>query len=67
MTEEIVLAHFIASDDVEHSRSSHTPGARWRGDLLRPRSRGAQFMTPPKQYQYEIRCYIGDPDGYLVE
>ena len=30
-------------------------------------ARGAQFMTPPKQYEYEIRCYIRDPDGYLIE
>ena len=26
-------------------------------------ARGAQFLTPPKQHQYEIRCYIRDPDG----
>jgi catechol 2,3-dioxygenase-like lactoylglutathione lyase family enzyme len=30
-------------------------------------SRGAQFLTPPKQHQYEIRCYIRDPDGHLIE
>ena len=29
-------------------------------------ARGAQFLTPPKQHQYEIRCYIRDPDGYLA-
>jgi catechol 2,3-dioxygenase-like lactoylglutathione lyase family enzyme len=28
---------------------------------------GAQFLTPPKQHQYEIRCYIRDPDGYIIE
>ena len=26
-------------------------------------ARGAHFLTPPKQHQYEIRCYIRDPDG----
>ena len=26
-----------------------------------------QFLTPPKQHEYEIRCYIRDPDGYLIE
>ena len=31
------------------------------------RARGAIFLTPPKQHQYEIRCYIRDPDGYLIE
>ncbi|HLK92090.1 MAG TPA: VOC family protein [Polyangia bacterium] len=31
------------------------------------RARGAQFLTPPKQHQYEIRCYLRDPDGNLIE
>ena len=30
-------------------------------------ARGAEFLTPPKQHQTEIRCYIRDPDGYLIE
>ena len=30
-------------------------------------ARGAHFLTPPKQHQYEKRCYIRDPDGYLIE
>jgi catechol 2,3-dioxygenase-like lactoylglutathione lyase family enzyme len=30
-------------------------------------ARGANFLTPPKQHQYEIRCYIRDPDGHLIE
>jgi catechol 2,3-dioxygenase-like lactoylglutathione lyase family enzyme len=30
-------------------------------------ARGARFLTPPKQHQYEIRCYIRDPDGHLIE
>ena len=25
------------------------------------------ILTPPKQHQYEIRCYIRDPDGHLIE
>ncbi len=29
--------------------------------------RGAQFLTPPKRHQTEIRCYIRDPDGHLIE
>lgn len=31
------------------------------------RSRGADFLTEPKQRETEIRCYIRDPDGYLIE
>jgi catechol 2,3-dioxygenase-like lactoylglutathione lyase family enzyme len=30
-------------------------------------ARGAQFLTPPKQHEFEIRCYIRDPDGSLIE
>jgi catechol 2,3-dioxygenase-like lactoylglutathione lyase family enzyme len=30
-------------------------------------ARGAKFLTPPKQLETEIRCYIRDPDGHLIE
>ena len=29
--------------------------------------RGAEFLTPPKDHGREIRCYIRDPDGHLIE
>ena len=32
----------------------------WRG-------RGAEFLTPPQDRGAEIRCYIRDPDGHLIE
>jgi lactoylglutathione lyase len=31
------------------------------------RSRGAEFLTPPKEHASEIRCYLRDPDGHLIE
>ncbi len=119
---ELVVTHFIVSDDVERSRRFYTDvlggtvarsgeptnvalANSWivinRGggptddkpavtletprDLDRVSSflnirvkdieavyaewsaRGAQFLTPPKQHAYEIRCYIRDPDGHLIE
>jgi catechol 2,3-dioxygenase-like lactoylglutathione lyase family enzyme len=121
---ELVLTHFIVSDDVERSRRFYTdvlggkvafsgPGGltyvalanSWiiinvgggptddkpavtletPRDLDRVSSflnirvkdiaavyaewsdRGAEFLTPPKQHKYEIRCYIRDPDGHLIE
>jgi catechol 2,3-dioxygenase-like lactoylglutathione lyase family enzyme len=122
---EVVLTHFIVSDDVERSRRFYTDvlggtlafsgprgeptnvalGNSWivinagggptddkpavtletPRDLDRVSSflnirvkdieaayaewsaRGAQFLTPPKQHAYEIRCYIRDPDGHLIE
>jgi hypothetical protein len=30
-------------------------------------SRGAKFVTEPKVHATELRCYIRDPDGYLIE
>ena len=32
----------------------------WRG-------RGATFLTPPIDRGREIRCYVRDPDGHLIE
>ncbi len=31
------------------------------------RSKGAEFLTPPIDRGGEIRCYMRDPDGYLIE
>ena len=30
-------------------------------------ARGAEFLTPPIQRATEIRCYLRDPDGHLIE
>lgn len=29
--------------------------------------RGAKFITEPKVHATELRCYMRDPDGYLIE
>ena len=31
------------------------------------RSRGAEFITEPIEKYGETRCYIRDPDGYIIE
>ena len=31
------------------------------------RSKGAEFLTPPIDRGAEIRCYMRDPDGYMIE
>ena len=31
------------------------------------KSRGAEFLTAPIAKYGEIRCYIRDPDGYIIE
>jgi catechol 2,3-dioxygenase-like lactoylglutathione lyase family enzyme len=30
-------------------------------------SRGAEFLTPPTDRGSELRCYMRDPDGHLIE
>ena len=30
-------------------------------------SRGAKFITEPNVHATEMRCYMRDPDGYLIE
>jgi catechol 2,3-dioxygenase-like lactoylglutathione lyase family enzyme len=120
--EEMVLTHFIVSDDVERSRRFYTevlggktvrsgepsyvalakswiiinvgggptddkptvtletpPDPDRASSFLNIRVadiqdvyakwtvRGAQFLTPPKKHATELRCYIRDPDGYLIE
>jgi catechol 2,3-dioxygenase-like lactoylglutathione lyase family enzyme len=30
-------------------------------------SRGAEFLTPPTDRGGELRCYLRDPDGHLIE
>ena len=49
-----------AASSISGSTDIHAVYAEWS-------ARGAQFLTPPKQHQYEIRCYIRDPDGYIIE
>ena len=33
---------------------------QWRGG-------GAEFLTPPTDRENELRCYMRDPDGHLIE
>jgi catechol 2,3-dioxygenase-like lactoylglutathione lyase family enzyme len=30
-------------------------------------ARGAEFLTPPVDHGREIRCFVRDPDGHLIE
>jgi catechol 2,3-dioxygenase-like lactoylglutathione lyase family enzyme len=30
-------------------------------------TKGAEFLTPPKDHGREIRAYLRDPDGHLIE
>ena len=36
-------------------------------DIAARSARGAKFLTPPIDRGGEIRCYMRDPDGHLIE
>jgi catechol 2,3-dioxygenase-like lactoylglutathione lyase family enzyme len=29
--------------------------------------RGAEFLNPPVESEWEVRCFFRDPDGHLLE
>ena len=31
------------------------------------KAKGAEFLTEPKDHEREWRCYMRDPDGYIIE
>ena len=73
---------FVEADGVRHAWAEHAPFIE-PGDTtsiflnLRVadiqaryeewKSKGAEFLTPPIDREAEIRCYMRDPDGYLIE
>lgn len=50
---------------VTHELTMRVPDCKAAYETLR--SRGAEFLTPPVEYQHEIRCFFRDPDGHLLE
>ncbi len=52
-------------DRVSHSITIRVPDCQAAYETLK--SRGAEFLTPPVHWEYEIRCFFRDPDGHLFE
>lgn len=52
-------------DRVSHQLTMRVPNCREAYEVLR--GRGAEFLTPPKDWGGEIRCFFRDPDGHLLE
>lgn len=50
---------------VSHELTIRVPDCRCAYEILR--ARGAEFLTPPVEYEWEIRCFFRDPDGHLLE
>jgi catechol 2,3-dioxygenase-like lactoylglutathione lyase family enzyme len=50
---------------VNHAMTIRVPDCQAAYETLK--ARGAQFITPPVDWGYEIRCFFRDPDGHLFE
>lgn len=50
---------------VGHSFTIRVPDCQAAYELLK--ARGADFLTPPVNWEYEIRAFFRDPDGHLFE
>jgi catechol 2,3-dioxygenase-like lactoylglutathione lyase family enzyme len=52
-------------DTVDHEMTIRVPDCRGAYESLR--SRGAEFLTPPAESDWEVRAFFRDPDGHLLE
>ena len=61
----VTFAPPAATDIVSHELTIRVADCRASYETLR--QRGATFLTPPVEYDSEIRCFFRDPDGNLLE
>ena len=52
-------------DTVSHAMTIRVPDCRAAHETLS--SRGAEFLTPPVESEWEVRAFFRDPDGHLLE
>ncbi len=52
-------------DSVSHSMTIRVADCRSAYEELR--GRGAEFLTPPVESNWEVRAFFRDPDGHLLE
>ena len=50
---------------VDHEITIRVPDCRVAYDVLR--ERGAEFLTPSVESDWEVRAFFSDPDGHLLE
>src|SRR5262249_3833955 len=62
---DVTFAPPADPDTVSHEITIRVPDCRAAYQTLL--SRGARFLTPPVEYEWEIRCFFRDPDGHLLE
>jgi catechol 2,3-dioxygenase-like lactoylglutathione lyase family enzyme len=52
-------------DRVDHAFTIRVSDCREAYETLK--ARGAEFLTPPVDHGWEVRCFLRDPDGHLWE
>jgi catechol 2,3-dioxygenase-like lactoylglutathione lyase family enzyme len=62
---DVVLAPPDRAAAVAHAMTVRVPDCR--ATYASVRDRGGEFLTPPHDWGAEIRCFLRDPDGHLVE
>ena len=62
---EVTYAILDNPNQVSHSMTIRVPDCQQSYEVLK--SRGAEFLTDPVNWGYEIRAFFRDPDGHLFE
>ena len=62
---EVTFAPPSDPNQVSHAMTIRVPDCQAAYEMLK--ARGAEFITPPVDWGYEIRCFFRDPDGHLFE
>lgn len=62
---DVTFAPPADPNTVSHEMTIRVPDCGAAYETLR--ARGAQFLTPPVEYEWEVRCFFRDPDGHLLE
>jgi catechol 2,3-dioxygenase-like lactoylglutathione lyase family enzyme len=62
---DVTFAAPVDPRTVSHSMTIRVPDCHAAYVTLR--ARGAQFLTPPVDYDWEVRAFFRDPDGHLLE
>jgi catechol 2,3-dioxygenase-like lactoylglutathione lyase family enzyme len=62
---DVTFAAPVDPGTVSHSMTIRVPDCHAAYVTLG--ARGAQFLTPPVDYDWEVRAFFRDPDGHLLE
>ena len=61
----VIFAPLADVDRVSSELAIRVPDCSAAYEVLR--ARGAEFLTPPVDWGYEVRAFFRDPDGHLLE